>query len=189
MSSMARCGEISPCDDEPVAAAAAEIVEAAISRRKATVVVPNVIGRSWVEARDLLIAHQLVGGLDPSSPLSSVLDQPGTVIDQSPESGARVAPGPMVTLWLRPDDGGSAAYASPAVPGPRRRRAVRSNTTPSEEAVGYAAGRSARSAAGAGHFGSDQVEWRTAAGLPARNGGQRGRLLQRVRRIVPDADR
>ncbi len=103
---------------EPIAAAATEIVGAAATRRQATVVVPNVVGLSWVEARDLLIAHQLVGGIDPASSMSSTLELPGTVIDQSPESGARVAPGSMVTLWLRPDEGGSAGVREPRRPRP-----------------------------------------------------------------------
>jgi len=124
-----------PAVSAPIAVAATELVGAATARRPATVVVPNVIGRSWVEARDLLIAKQLVGGLDPSSPMASTLELPGTVVDQSPESGARVAPGAMVMLWLRPDSGGSAGVREPRRPRPTPKTGRALEYDPTEEAV------------------------------------------------------
>jgi hypothetical protein len=121
--------------NDPIGSAATEIVGAAVARRQATVVVPNVIGLSWFEARDRLIALELVAGFDPASPMSTTLDQRGTVTDQSPESGARVAPGSMVTLWLRRDDGGSAGVREPRRPRPTPKTGRALEYDPSEEAV------------------------------------------------------
>jgi hypothetical protein len=121
------------------AAAAAELVDrrAREARRRSTVVVPNVIGRSWDAAGQLLLAKRLVvTSADPDEPPLAELGWPNVVVaDQSPESGAKVPSGSPVTLWLW-RGGGSAGVREPRrpKPSPRSGQEIRSETT--EEAVG-----------------------------------------------------
>jgi transposase-like protein len=93
----------------PVESAAAELtLQARDRRRRASVDVPNVVGMTWTDARQLLRANKLVGvDADPDGPLLVTDNRPGVVVDQSPEAGARVQPGANVKLWLRRRGGGS----------------------------------------------------------------------------------
>jgi beta-lactam-binding protein with PASTA domain len=95
--------------------------------------VPNVVGLSWSDAQAVLRELSLVGmGFDPdAAPLGN--DVTGTVVDQSPESGARVPPGSAVRLWLDRGNGGVREPRRPK-PSPRTGRVAR--LEPSDEAVG-----------------------------------------------------
>ena len=101
-------------------------------RRRSTVTVPNVIGRTWEQALDLLRDSGLVGvGPDPDT----VQDRTGTVVtDQSPESGATVPRGSSVTLWT--ERGGGSGVREPRRPKipPKVGRQLRDETN--QEAVG-----------------------------------------------------
>jgi DNA-binding Lrp family transcriptional regulator len=113
-----------------VEAAAAAKRAAQLRRRVSSVTVPNVIGMSWDRARDVLHDAGLIGvGTDPDGPPSS-----GVVTDQSPESGARVPAGAMITLWV--DRGGGSGVREPRrpIPEPRSGRALRDEL--SNESVG-----------------------------------------------------
>jgi hypothetical protein len=107
-------GEEAPLVDSILDSAAARTV-----RRRGQVLVPVVIGLAVVEARAVLADLGLVGvSADPDGRPLSVLDGPGVVVsDQSPESGARTAPGSVVRLWLR-RDGGGAGVREPRRPRP-----------------------------------------------------------------------
>lgn len=76
-------------------------------RRTSSVTVPNVVGQPWSAARQLLRDNRLIGvDADPDIPVSD--DRTGVVVvDQSPESGAKVPPGTTVKLWTRNTGGGS----------------------------------------------------------------------------------
>jgi hypothetical protein len=106
-------------------------------RRKSTVVVPNVIGRPWREALRVLAENELLGvGSDPEGqpgPASSGPDR--MVIDQSPESGAKVAAGSRVTLWHQ-RGGGSAGVREPRQPKPSPKTARERRYEPADEAIG-----------------------------------------------------
>jgi DNA-binding Lrp family transcriptional regulator len=106
-------------------------------RRRSSVVVPNVVGMSWDDARHTLQEVSLVGvGSDPDGPPLAALGWPdGEVIDQSPESGAKVPPGSPVTLWIE-RGGGSAGVREPRRPKPSPRTAREMREEPSNEAVG-----------------------------------------------------
>jgi transposase-like protein len=89
---------------DPVGTAATELtVQARERRRRSTVVVPNVIGMSSADARQLLRTNRLLG-VDADAP---ALVADGVIVDQSPESGARVPAGTEVKLWVRRRGGGS----------------------------------------------------------------------------------
>jgi hypothetical protein len=117
----------------------AEVVERAAwrLRRRSSVVVPNVIGQSWDDARQVLREKGLVGvGSDPDGPPLAALGWPGGVVtDQSPESGARVPAGSSVTLWVE-RGGGSAGVREPRRPKPTPKTAREMRHEPSDEAVG-----------------------------------------------------
>src|SRR5699024_6907789 len=96
--------------DEPEPSAREQAVEAAAvaltaerasaRRRQSSVLVPNVVGKHWYEARRLLHERHLVAvGPDPDAPPSGLQPEHAVVTDQSPESGAKVPPGSSVTLW------------------------------------------------------------------------------------------
>jgi len=90
-------------------------------RRASKVKVPNVVGREWNEARDVLTGEGLVAiTAQPDTP-----PDPGSrgwvVTDQSPESGAMVRVGSVVRLWLRGD--GDAGVREPRRPIPTPRSA------------------------------------------------------------------
>jgi transposase-like protein len=97
--------------------AARMVLTSARERRRASkVLVPNVIGLEWSEARRVLSGDGLVAiNVEPDTPFD--LRGGGWIVrDQSPESGARVPVGSDVRLWLRGD--GDAGVREPRRPGP-----------------------------------------------------------------------
>jgi hypothetical protein len=123
------------------AEAAAEMSDEAAGelRRRSTVTVPHVIGMAWDEARHLLLDRRLVAvGPDPDGPPLAASGWPaGIVVDQSPESGAKVPPGSSVTLWLEAGGGGGdAGVREPRRPSPNPKSARAMREEPSDEAVG-----------------------------------------------------
>ncbi len=107
---------------------------AAAMRRRADVLVPNVIGRSWDEAVHALQRAGLVAvGPDPDARTSE--DRSDHVVtDQSPEAGAFVERGTRVTLWSERRGGsGVREPRRPKVP-PAAGRQMRDEQT--NEAVG-----------------------------------------------------
>jgi len=114
-----------------------EIGRAAMERRRrSSVIVPNVVGMSWDDARHALLDIGLVGvGPDPDGPPITALGWPDAVVtDQSPESGARVPAGSMVTLWI--ERGGGSGVREPRRPLPRPRTGRAMNDDPLDDAVG-----------------------------------------------------
>ena len=107
-------------------------------RRRSTVSVPNVIGMSWDGARQVLFERGLVAvGPDPDGPPLAASGWPdGVVVDQSPESGAKVPPGSAVRLWLESEGGGSAGVREPRRPSPNPKSAREMRYEPTDEAVG-----------------------------------------------------
>lgn len=134
-------------DDEPAAPAAPDTAddvanapalsarEAAARRRSSTVRVPNVVGLRWDEARARLQSARLIAvGADPDGPPAGADGWPDTtVVDQSPEAGAKVQMGTMVRLWR--NRGGGAGVREPRRPDPSplAARAMRDEVT--DEAV------------------------------------------------------
>jgi PASTA domain-containing protein len=99
-----------PAEHDPAGDAATELtVQARDRRRKSSVTVPNVVGMSWSDARQLLRVNRLVGiDADPDTlALMTGTRDGAVVVDQSPESGAKVPPGSSVKLWVRKGGGGS----------------------------------------------------------------------------------
>ena len=84
-----------------------------------SVVVPNVIGMSFDEARRVLHEARLVPvGSDPDGPSLFVLGLSGAVVvNQDPKAGVSGAPGSSVTVWLG-RGGGSAGVREPRRPMP-----------------------------------------------------------------------
>ena len=124
-------------DDEPgepgVETAAADVpVRARGLRRRSSVVVPDVIGMTWDNARDVLRRKDLFGvsSDDEALPWSTAV-----VTDQSPESGAKVPVGSRVLLWVRRGDGG-AGVREPRRPGPKPGHGREWLAEPADEAVG-----------------------------------------------------
>lgn len=114
------------------AAAALTRQAAGNQRRRSSIVVPNVIGQSWDEARQLLHERQLVAvGSDPDEPPRGARWLERVVTDQSPEAGARVPAGSPVTLWTGSDGGSGVREPRRPTPTPRTDHAL-----PSDEAVG-----------------------------------------------------
>src|ERR1700759_961942 len=88
-------------------------------RRASKVLVPNVVGLDWIQARGVLVSSELV----------AINAQPDAATDpgsrgwphpaQSPEPAARVPAGSVVRLWLRRLRGdGDAGVREPRRPGP-----------------------------------------------------------------------
>ena len=116
--------------------AAAHLLEmgARERRRASKVLVPNVVGLEWIEARDVLAGNGLVAiNAQPDAPTD-----PGSrgwvITDQSPESGARVPAGSVVRLWLRGD--GDAGVREPRRPRPAPRSAREMLPEPRDQAIG-----------------------------------------------------
>jgi hypothetical protein len=105
------------------------------SRRQSSVVVPNVIGMPWLDARAELADRKLVAiGPDPDGlPLAAIASSGSVVTDQSPESGARVPAGSSVRLWL---DRGEGGVREPRRPSPVPSTGRRELPEPADEAVG-----------------------------------------------------
>lgn len=105
-------------------------------RRRSNVRVPNVLGMTWDDARVALRKVSLFAtGPDPDTPPMETTTWPDAkVVDQSPESGAKVPAGTSVTLWVM-RGGGSAGVREPRrpLPGPQSAREMRYE---SDEALG-----------------------------------------------------
>jgi DNA-binding Lrp family transcriptional regulator len=123
------------------AAAAAALVPDQVSdvardrRRRSLVVVPNVIGMTWDDARQALQNNRLIAvGPDQDGPPLAALGWPGGVVtDQSPESGAKVPVGSPVTLWV--ERGGGSGVREPRRPSPSPRSGREMRDEPSNESV------------------------------------------------------
>ncbi len=124
---------------EVAAGAAREVIgrRAGEMRRRSSVVVPDVVGMLWDDARQVLHEAGLVGvSPDPDGPPLAAMGWPNVVVtDQSPESGARVPAGSPVTLWLEPG-GGSAGVREPRRPKPSPKTDRETRDEPSGETVG-----------------------------------------------------
>ena len=105
-------------------------------RRRSNVRVPNLRGKTWDDARVALLMVGLVAVRpNPDAPPTDAASWPDAkVVDQSPESGAKVPAGTSVTLWVM-RGGGSAGVREPRrpLPGPQSAREMRYET---DEAVG-----------------------------------------------------
>ena len=106
-------------------------------RKRSKVIVPNVVGRRWDDARATLLEKGLVAVGDPDAlPLEVSAWHDSVVTDQSPESGARVPAGSTVRLWIGRSGGGSAGVREPRRPSPSPLSARELRPEPSDEAVG-----------------------------------------------------
>ncbi|MFZ0227285.1 MAG: PASTA domain-containing protein [Mycobacterium sp.] len=116
--------------------AAAHLLEmgARERRRESKVLVPNVVGLEWIEARDVLGRNGLVAiNTQPDAPTDP--ESRGWVItDQSPESGARVPAGSVVRLWLRGE--GDSGVREPRRPRPTPRSDSERLPDPRDQAIG-----------------------------------------------------
>jgi hypothetical protein len=114
--------------------AAAKLMRAQRQRRRSTVLVPNVVGLESTEAREVLNDKGLVAiNAQPETP-SLPGDRGWIVTDQSPESGACVAGGSVVRLWLKGD--GGAGVREPRRPRPMPRPAREMLPEPRDHATG-----------------------------------------------------
>jgi hypothetical protein len=107
----------------PADAAAEQISEqAGWRRRRGSVRVPNVVGLPVTEAVRVVTESGLLPiGPDPDAPDPIVMAKPGSVvIDQSPESGAKVAPRSWIRLWISGDDGDGVREPRNPSPDPQR---------------------------------------------------------------------
>lgn len=86
-------------------------------RSRANVRVPSIVGLEWTEALRTLTGKGLVAAsADSDAPLPDPAESGWFVTDQSPESGARVATGAIVRVWLRRN--GGAGVREPRQPMP-----------------------------------------------------------------------
>jgi hypothetical protein len=116
--------------------AAAHLLEmgAGERRRASKVLVPNVVGLEWIEARDVLAGKGLVAiNAHPDTP-TDLGSQGWVVTDQSPESGAMVRAGSVVRLSIRGD--GDAGVREPRRPRPTPRSAREMLPEPRDQAIG-----------------------------------------------------
>jgi hypothetical protein len=121
--------------DDSLAHAASDLVSirAKEQRRASKVLVPNVVGRAWVDAREVLANAGLVAiSVQPDVP-TDPSSRGWIVTDQSPESGARVRAGSVVRLWLRGD--GDAGVREPRRPQPTPRSAREMLPEPHDQAI------------------------------------------------------
>ena len=109
-------------------------IRAQEQRRASKVLVPNVVGLEWIEARDVLAGKGLVAiNAHPDTP-TDLGSQGWVVTDQSPESGAMVRAGSVVRLWIRGD--GDAGVREPRRPRPTPRSAREMLPEPRDQAIG-----------------------------------------------------
>jgi hypothetical protein len=120
----------SPADAVKDEAVSAVVRRAGELRRRSTVVVPNVVGQTWDQAK-LILGRKGLVGVAPDSP--ALVEAGSTVTDQSPESGARVPAGSMVTLWV--ERGGGSGVREPRRPKPTSGVGRATRPDPSTEAV------------------------------------------------------
>lgn len=104
-------------------------------RRRSTITVPNVVGMGRDRARLALRNLDLTAvGPDPNGPPLEALGEPDDVVlDQSPESGAKVPKGTMVVLWINRRGGSGVREPRRPAPDPKSARAMRDEAT--DEAV------------------------------------------------------
>jgi hypothetical protein len=105
-------------------------------RRASKVLVPNVVGLDWIQAREVLAGSELVAiSAQPDAPTG-----PGScgwvITDQSPESGSRVPAGSIVRLWLRGRGDGDAGVREPRRPRPTPRSSGATLPEPRDQAIG-----------------------------------------------------
>jgi hypothetical protein len=107
--------------------------------------VPDVVGLSWDDARQVLYNVELIAvGPDPDGPPLAALGWPGgVVVRQQPPAGARLPARSSVTVWVE-RGGGSAGVREPRRPGPSHGSAAQHQDEPftglqgegADEAVG-----------------------------------------------------
>lgn len=121
-----------------VTPAATELVAATTARarrRRSSVEVPNVIGMTWRDATAELAANGLVGISPdqdgPTEPMWVRMDS--VVMDQSPESGAKVPAGSAVRLWVDRDYGSGVREPRRPRPDPKAGRKMLDEVT--DEAI------------------------------------------------------
>ena len=116
--------------------AAEQLLDARERRRASKVLVPNVVGLDWIQAREVLAGSELVAiNAQPDAPTDP--GSPGWVItDQSPESGSRVPAGSVVRLWLRGRGDGDAGVREPRRPRPTPRPSGATLPEPRDQAIG-----------------------------------------------------
>jgi hypothetical protein len=123
--------DAAPAEEDPVGAAATALtVQARERRRRSSVVVPNVVGMPWDEASELLRANRLAA-VGPDGPSLGRLY--GVVVDQTPESGAKVQAGSSVTLWV--ERGGGSGVREPRRPMPDPMTGAKMRDEITDEAV------------------------------------------------------
>ena len=103
-------------------------------RRRSSVVVPNVVGMSWDNAR-VELGRKGLFGVTPDDDADVLGWSTNVVTDQSPESGAKVPIGSRVLLWVERGDGG-AGVREPRRPKPTPGHGREWQPEPSDEAVG-----------------------------------------------------
>ncbi|MQY29349.1 PASTA domain-containing protein [Nocardia aurantia] len=115
---------------------AAVPLKAARERRRSAVTVPNVIGKSWIEAYAALDKVGLAAvSAVPDLPTPDRTEVGWLVTDQSPESGARVPARSIVQVWLTRDEG-HGGVREPRRPKPTPLSMREALPEPAEEAVG-----------------------------------------------------
>lgn len=111
-------------------------------RRARLVRVPDLVGRTWPDARSALRDRGLVAAGPDREDLDAVTAYSSgwVVVAQAPESGAKVSAGAHVTIWLDHPGGGSAGVREPRRPMPKphsgQARAVPSEIKSSEWSSG-----------------------------------------------------
>jgi PASTA domain len=100
------------------------------------VVVPDVVGRTWDDAREVLFLARLVAvGPDPDGPPLAEFGWPGgVVVRQEPRGGAVLPAGSPVTVWV--ERGGGAGDREPRRPKPAPLTARELPDRMEDEAVG-----------------------------------------------------
>jgi hypothetical protein len=119
-----------PATNEIVAGTAARA-----RRRRSSVEVPNVIGMTWRDATAELAAHGLIGIAPDQDGLAEPtwVRMDSVVLDQSPESGAKVPPGSVVRLWVDRDYGSGVREPRRPRPDPKAGRKMLDEVT--DEAI------------------------------------------------------
>jgi hypothetical protein len=103
-------------------------------RRASKVLVPNVVGLDWIQAREVLAGSELVAINAQPDAATDPGSRGWVITDQSPESGARVPAGSIVRLWLRGD--GDAGVREPRRPRPTPRSSGATLPEPRDQAIG-----------------------------------------------------
>jgi hypothetical protein len=103
-------------------------------RRASKVLVPNVVGLDWIQAREVLAGSELVAINAQPDAATGPASRGWVITDQSPESGARVPSGSIVRLWLRGD--GDAGVREPRRPRPTPRSSGATLSEPRDQAIG-----------------------------------------------------